>query len=493
MHIKEESGAIGIVAVTQSEGSPVIGSDAGAFCVERNRPLFENPKQQQSARRGSMTRLYLFALGMALMAAPLSILTANAQNMMPMREPVSSGPYAAPLDGRFRGQEFPEVIEAGTVIDGKGNVLHHTRIVLEKGKITAIGPDVAIPEGAVLYDLSHETVLPGLIDVHVHLTFNFGVSGKFNNDPRETPEEKDLLYERALWETLMGGFTTVQSVGAPPDATMRDFVARDWIPGPRILTAYEPISGSPLVGSLDVIKAKVQMLHYEHADLLKLFASKSIRDGAGPTLSLEQLQAACGEANKLGMRSLVHAYRESVRDASLSGCTEVEHGTYATAADLKLMASKGTYFDPQVGLVIQNYLSHPDAFLGSGNMNQEGFDYMIKALPVNQQLFLDAIHTPGLKVVMGTDAVAGGHGREVEEIIERIKLGQPAMDALISATSLNAESLRMSDQVGNIAPGMLADIIAVNDDPLKDPTTLRHIAFVMKGGVVYRDLVSAKQ
>jgi imidazolonepropionase-like amidohydrolase len=189
---------------------------------------------------------------------------------------------------------------------------------------------------------------------------------------------------------------------------------------------------------------------------------------------------------------LVHAYRESVRDAALAGCTQVEHGTYATRDDLKLMAEKGTYFDPQVGLVIQNYLSHPDGFLGAGNMNQEGFDFMIKALPVNQQLFLDAIHTPGLKVVMGTDAVAGGHGREVEEIIERIRLGQPAMDAFTSATSLNAESLRMSDKVGSIAPGLFGDIIAVNDDPIKDPTTLRHIAFVMKGGVVYRDVVSAR-
>jgi imidazolonepropionase-like amidohydrolase len=440
-----------------------------------------------------MKRLHLFALGAALIAAPLSRPSAHAQEAGPLREAVSSGPYAAPLDGRFRGQEFPAVIEAGTVIDGKGNVLHNTRIVLEKGKITAIGPDAAIPEGAVVYDLSHETVLPGLIDVHVHLTFNFSVNGKYGNNPRETPEQRDLLYMRCLWDTLMGGFTTVQSVGAEPDATLRDFVAQYWIPGPRILTAYEPISGSPRVGSLDVIKAKVQLLHYEHADLLKLFASKSIRDGAGPTLSLEQLTAACGEANKLGMRSLVHAYRESVRDATLAGCTQVEHGTYATADDLKLMAEKGTYFDPQVGLVIQNYLSHPDGFLGSGNMNQEGFDYMIKALPVNQQMFLDAIHTPGLKVVMGTDAVAGGHGREVEEIIARIKLGQPAMDALISATSLNAESLRMSDQIGSIAPGMLADIVAVNDDPLKDPTTLRHIAFVMKAGVVYRDVVSAKK
>jgi imidazolonepropionase-like amidohydrolase len=335
-------------------------------------------------------------------------------------------------------------------------------------------------------------VLPGLIDVHVHITYNFGTNGKYGADGREDPEARDLLYERSLWEMLMGGFTTVQSVGAPPDLILREFVKRDWLPGPRILTAYQPISGSPNVGSLDVIRAKVDMLQYGHADLVKIFASRSVRDGAGPTMSLEQLQAACGEANKLGMRTLVHAYRESVRNATLAGCTEVEHGTYATDDDLKLMASKGTYFDPQVGLVIQNYLSYADAFSGSGNMNEAGFNFMREALPVTQKLFLDAIHTPGLKVLMGTDAVAGGHGRNAEEIIARIKLGQPAMDALTSATSLNAESLRMSDQIGSIAPGLLADIIAVNGDPLTDAATLRNVAFVMKGGVVYKYTVSAK-
>jgi imidazolonepropionase-like amidohydrolase len=409
----------------------------------------------------------------------------------PMREPTPSGPYAAPPDGAFRGEEFPAVIEAGTVIDGKGNVLHDTRIVIDKGKIVAVGPDAPVPDGAVIYDLRKVTVLPGLIDVHVHITFFFGTNGKAN-DPRDPPETKELIYERNLWDMLMGGFTTVQSVGAPPDLTLREFVKRDWIPGPRILTAYQPIQGSPNVGSLDVIRAKVDMLQYEHADLVKIFASQSVRDGAGPTMSLEQLQAACGEANKIGMRTLVHAYRESVRNSALAGCTEVEHGTFATDDDLKLMASKGTYFDPQVGLVIENYLAYADAYSGTGNMNEAGFNYMREALPVTQKLFLDAIHTPGLKVLMGTDAVAGGHGRNAEEIIARIKLGQPAMDALISATSLNAESLRMSDQIGSIAPGLQADIIAVNGDPLTDATTLRNVAFVMKGGVVYKYTVSAK-
>ena len=147
----------------------------------------------------------LLAIGAVLTLGTLitGAVAAKAQEMTP-HEPTPSGEYAMPPEGRFRGQEFPEVIEAGTVIDGTGKVLKNTRIVLEKGKITAIGPDAPIPAGAILYDLRHETVLPGLIDVHVHLTYDFGVNGKYGNNPRETEEEKDLLYQRALWDTLMG-------------------------------------------------------------------------------------------------------------------------------------------------------------------------------------------------------------------------------------------------------------------------------------------------
>lgn len=443
-------------------------------------------KRAGHPRRIPAARVLLLPAVLGCLLLPL----ARAQEDSLAGQAPEKTPYTAPLDGRVRGQVRPELIEAGTVIDGKGHVLHNTRILLEKGTIVSVGPSVSAPQDTVIYDLRHATVLPGLIDVHVHITFNFGVTGRYD-DTRETPEQRDLLYERSLWEMLMGGFTTVQSVGAPEDATLRDFVARDWIPGPRILTALEPIVGSPRVGSDDVLRAKAVLLQYQHADLIKIFASESIRDGAGPTLTLDQLKTICGEANRLGMRTLVHAYRGSVRNAALAGCTEVEHGTYATQADLNLMAEKGTYFDPQVGLVIQNYLAHIPQFNGAGNLNAQGFEYMRQALAVNDRLFQEAIHTPGLKVVMGTDAVAGGHGRQVEEIIARIQLGQSPMDALTAATSLNAESLRMSDTIGSIAPGLQADIIAVEGDPLADPVVLRNIAFVMKGGVVYKDLISA--
>ena len=203
----------------------------------------------------------------------------------------------------------------------------------------------------------------------------------------------------------------------------------------------------------------------------------------------EQLQAACGEARAQGLRTLVHAHSaESIRAATLAGCSQVEHGTFADDGVLKLMAEKGTYFDPNVGLVLQNYLENREKFIGIGSYTDEGFASMEKALPVVLDAFRRAIRTPGLKVVYGTDAVAGAHGRNVEEAIVRIKEGgQKPMAAIISMTSLAAESLGLQQRIGAVAPGLDADLVAVAGDPLADPAVLRRVVFVMKAGVVYRN------
>lgn len=396
---------------------------------------------------------------------------------MPQGQPAAAAPVA--------------MIEAGELLTGRGQALHNTRVLIEDGRISAIGPRVSAPPGAVVYDLRGETVLPGLIDVHEHLTRHFGPNGNAD-DPRESPMQQTLGVVNNLWVTLMAGFTTVQSVGEPQDLTLRGYVRQGIIPGPRILTSYQDIYGSPSVGDDDVLRAKVDMLRYEGADLIKIFASDSIRDGAHPILTLHQLQVLCGEANRIGMRTLVHAYRGSVHNAIVAGCTEVEHGTYGTQADLDLMAQKGTYFDPQVGLVIQNYIAHQKQFFGSGDYDAAGFARMKDAMAINDKLFQEAIHTPGLKVVMGTDAVAGAFGHQEEEIIARIGLGQPAMDAIDGATSLNAESLRLGQQIGTLAAGYEANIIAVDGNPLLDASALRKVTFVMKRGTVYKDTVPGR-
>jgi imidazolonepropionase-like amidohydrolase len=380
------------------------------------------------------------------------------------------------------------VIAAGTVLDGHGGVLHQTRIVVEGGKIVRIDPAAA----PVTYNLQGLTVLPGWIDCHVHITYHFGPNGRAE-DAAETPEQAALAAASNAWATLMAGFTTVQSVGSPEDRDLRDAIARGAIPGPRILTAVEPLFGrGEKTGTPDEIRQFIRKQKAAGADVIKIFASKSIREGGGQTLSQEQLDAACDEARKLGLRTLVHAYGPAIRAATLAGCAEIEHGTFATDDDLRLMASRGTFFDPQAGLVIENYLANKAKFLGIGNYNEAGFAAMEKALPLNHELFRRAAATPGLKIVFGTDAVAGAHGRNAEEFLDRIRDGgQDPMAAMVSANSLAAESLGLADQIGAIAPGMQADLIALDGNPLEDITAVRRVVFVMKGGVVYKNVPPA--
>jgi len=287
---------------------------------------------------------------------------------------------------------------------------------------------------------------------------------------------------------LMAGFTTIQSLGAPEDKDLRDAIARGDIPGPRIITALNPIDDPKLTP--EQIRESVRKLKAESADVVKIFASKSIRDGGGQTLSDQQLEAACGEAKVQALRAVVHAYRSAIRAATLAGCTEIEHGTYATDDDLRLMAEHGTFFDPQVGLVIHNYLDNKASFLGIGNYTEEGFAKMQEVLPLNQAMFKRALATKGLKIVFGTDAVAGAHGRNAEEFIYRVQDGQDPMDTLVAANSRAAESLNLQNEIGSIAAGMQADVIALDGDPVKDITALRRVVFVMKAGKVYKNVAT---
>ena len=376
------------------------------------------------------------------------------------------------------------VIAASTMLDGRGHILRDTRIVIEGSKIVAVGPSV----GPADYDLRGLTVLPGWIDAHAHITWNFGPDGK-NAGMNATTQEAAYQSASNAFVTLMAGFTTIQSPGSPTDLPLRDAIAKGLLPGPRILTAAEPLVGrGEQTGTPEEIRAFVRKQKEAGADVIKIFASQSIRQGGGMTLSKEQLGAACDEAKKQGLRTLVHAYKEAVRAATLAGCTQIEHGALATDDDLKLMADKGTYLDPQAGLVIENYLQNKEKYLGTPGYTAEGFAAMEKILPLDRELVQHAARTPGLKIVFGTDAVAGAHGRNAEEIIDRVRdCGLDPMTVMVSANSLGAEALGLGDQIGSILPGMQADIIALDGDPLKDITAVRRVVFVMKGGVVYKN------
>ena len=377
------------------------------------------------------------------------------------------------------------VIAANTILDGQGHLLKNTRIVVEGSKIVAIDPKAA----PIDYDLRGLTVLPGWIDAHVHVTWSFDKNGK-NAGPGVTTQEAAYSSASNAWLTLMAGFTTVQSIGSTLDIPLRDAIAKGVLPGPRILTAAEPLMGrGPSTGTPDEIRAFIRKQKDAGADVIKIFASQSIRQGGGMTLSQEQLNAACDEAKKQGLRTVVHAYKDAVRAATLAGCTQIEHGTMATDDDLKLMAEKGTYLDPQAGLVIENYLQNKDKYLGTPGYTEEGFAAMERVLSLNHQLVQHASKIPGLKIVFGTDAVAGSHGQNAEEFIDRVRDGGvDPMAAMISANSLGAEALRLSDQIGSIKPGLQADIIALDGDPLKDITAVRRVVFVMRSGVVYKNI-----
>ncbi len=378
-------------------------------------------------------------------------------------------------------QDQPIVIQAGMLIDGKGGVQRNVALTVVGSKIEKVGGSAK----AATYDLRKMTVLPGMIDTHVHIGWHFGPDGRYQ--PRDASQVDALGYAMEnAYVTLMGGFTTVQSVGSPIDGDLRTAINRGVLPGPRVLTSLRAINNP--AWTPDQIREAVRKMKADGSDLVKIFASKSFRDGGGATLSKEQIEAACGEAKAQGLRTLVHVYGpETITQVSDAGCTAVEHGTLITPEVLKHLAAKGTYFDPNIGLVAQNYLEHKANYLGIGNYTEEGMAAMSRSIPISLNVFKEALATPGLKIVFGTDAVAGAHGHNVEELIYRVqKGGQDPKAAIASATSISAESMSMGNQIGTLAPGFEADLIAVDGDPLKDITALRRIVFVMKGGKIFK-------
>src|SRR4051794_13734527 len=385
----------------------------------------------------------------------------------------------------------PVTLRVGKLLDGRGGSMSDVTVIVEGSRIVGIEKT---PRENPTWDLRHLTLMPGGIDTHVHIGWHFGRNGKLYDEEekgvqKETPADTILYAADNGVETVRSGITTVQSLGAPEDAALRDAIARGIFPGPRILTSLEPIADPSLTP--EKIREAVRRRASEGADVIKIFASKSIRDGGAPTLTQEQLDAACGEARAHHLRTAVHAHgSESVRRAVMAGCTSIEHGALVDAATLRLMAEHGTWFDPNIDLVFRNYFENKQHFVGIGNFTDQGFEQMRQAVPKALAVFQQALKTPGLKIVFGTDAVAGAHGRNFEELIYRVrKGGQEPMAALVSATSLAAESLGLKDKVGAVAPGLEADLIALEGDPLKDIQALKRVVWVMKGGKVVKNEV----
>lgn len=385
-------------------------------------------------------------------------------------------------------QQDAIVIRAARVLDGKGGVLTNVALVIQGSKIVRIDRNPAKPT----YDLGDLTVMPGWIDTHAHIASHFDRdTGRAHSAQTkgETPQQAMLYAIENAYKILLSGFTTVQSPGAPLDKDLRDWIADGRVPGPRILTSLRSITDA--TGTPDQIRAFVRAVVTDGADFVKLFATQSIREGGGQTMTDAQIRAACDEAKALGKRTLVHAQGpEGAKAAVLAGCTSIEHGNRLTDEVLDLMVARGTYFDSNNHLLIHNYLDNRAKYFGTGNFNDEGFMFMEKGLAPGNDTFKRAL-AKRVKMVFGTDATAGALGRQFEEIVYRVKDGgQNPMDAIVTATSKSAESLGLGDKIGTIAPGMEADLVATAGNPIQDITAVRRVAFVMKGGKVFKNVAN---
>ena len=380
-------------------------------------------------------------------------------------------------------EEAPVTIRAGLLIDGAGDTRSNARVFVNGSTITRVDA----LRGSVAYDLSDLTLMPGWIDTHVHLTSHFEADGRLHREGVvETPAQTMLHAVGNAYRTLLAGFTTVQSLGSPLDADLRDAIDQGDVPGPRVLTSLQAVTSA--TGDADAIRAYIRQLKADGADVVKVFASSSIREGGVRALSDEQIEAACDEGRAQGLRVAVHAYgSEVVSSVIRAGCNSVEHGNRYDDETLALFAEHGTFLGFHVGLLWDNYAVNRERFIGIGNYTPEGFSRMNQARRIGMRRFRETLRNRDVQVVFGTDATAGAHGRNAEELIVRIdEAGQDPMDAIVSATSRAARSLGLGEELGRVAPGFTADLVAVEGNPLEDVTALRRVRFVMKDGVVYR-------
>jgi imidazolonepropionase-like amidohydrolase len=422
----------------------------------------------------------------------------------------------APNDGQ--GQKPTEksyVLKATRLFDGKSDALVSPgMVVITGGRIIGIGSSIPVPTGAEVIDLGDATLLPGLIDAHTHLTFPY--SDDYNraelDNLRKTVAEKALDASVNARVTLMAGITTVRDVGSSDflDVGLRNAIAKGDVPGPRMLVTVHALGATgghcdyqdgfheglfgheagPLDGVIngpDQARYAVRLDHKYGADMIKVCASGGVLsptdDVDTPQLTQEELNAIVDEAHALRRKTAAHAHgAEAAKRAIRAGIDSIEHGSFLDDEALDMMKQRGTYLVPTL-MAVQGL--------------QEKFDrgvYVPPAIAAKARAAISSLRSTfqralakGVKIGMGTDAGVYPHGRNTEEFHQMVDLGMKPAAALRAGTSSDADLLGISDKVGSLEAGKLADVVAVPGDPLQNIRQTEHVFFVMKEGVIYKN------
>ena len=402
------------------------------------------------------------------------------------------------------------IIHSGKLIDGlSGNIQTEKSIIVENNVITAVenGYSKAGKNDNVI-DLKGKTVMPGFIDMHVHIE---GESSPTNYMKRFTDNPPDIAFNSTVYarKNLMAGFTTVRDLGGTGvNIALRNAINRGIVVGPRILTSGKGVKitgghgdptngyrwdlmGDPgpdegVVNSPWEARKAVRQRMKEGSDWIKITATGGVlsvaRDGSGPSFTEEEIRAIVETANDLGMQVAAHAHgAEGMKRAIRAGVKTIEHGTYMDDETFELMKKHGTYYIPTIIAGVS----------AAENGAKPGYYPEVVARkareigPIIQGTFARA-YKAGVNIGFGTDAAVFPHGDNAREFELMVNGGMKPMEAIQAATSVNAKILKMENQLGSIKSGAYADIVAVDGDPTKDITLLKNVTFVMKNGDVYK-------
>lgn len=403
------------------------------------------------------------------------------------------------------------LVHAGTLIDGRADQPRsEVSIHIRDGRITAIEPGfVSAQADETVIDLRDHTVLPGLMDMHTHLATQIS-KDSYSERFFMNPADYALRAAAHARTTLLAGFTTVRDLGDQHNVTvdLREAIAKGWVPGPRVFTAAKSLAttgghadptnglnsqlkGDPgpkdgVINGADDARKAVRQRYKDGADLIKLTATGGVlslaRSSQNPQFTAEELGAIVTTANDYGLTVAVHAHgSEGMKRAIVAGVTSIEHGTYMTEEIMRLMKKNGTYFVPT--LSAGHWITEKAKI--------DGFFPAVvrpKAAAIGPRLVstFAAAYKAGVPIAFGTDTGVSAHGDNAKEFEYMVRGGMPTMAAIQSATLEAARLLRIDDRLGSVEAGKIADLIAVQGDPLGDISLLSRVRFVMKDGAVYR-------